>query len=285
MKIGISGASGQLGAATVKELKARQADHHIVAITRTPEKNVAADEARFGDYDQPETLASAYAGIDRLLIIPTSDVRPGRRGQQNVAAITAAVIAGVKHVIFVSAAGTHDVPQQEILASYYAAEQRLMRAAPRWTIVRMNYYAEALALEAQASLAWGAIAGLAENRVAFVSREDIAAAAAGLLVSQGHEGAIYDLTGPESLSGAERAAIIAEVSGRPLVFAIVPEKDLRANLARAGFSSDIVDAVVSIQQGFVAGEFDVLTGHIERLSGKKPRTLRETLFAYFQHKP
>ena len=66
MKIGISGASGQLGAATVRELKAREGDHHIVAITRTPEKNTAADEARLGDYDRPETLASAYAGIDPM---------------------------------------------------------------------------------------------------------------------------------------------------------------------------------------------------------------------------
>ena len=63
----------------------------------------------------------------------------------------------------------------------------------------MNYYAEALAQEAQMSLGQGALTGLAENRVAFVSREDVAAAAAGLLATEGHEGAIYNATGPERL--------------------------------------------------------------------------------------
>ena len=73
----------------------------------------------------------------------------------------------------------------------------------------MNYYAEAL-LQPQASLDRG---GLAENRVAFVARGDVAAAAAGILIGDGHAGAIYNATGPERLSGAERAALIAEITG------------------------------------------------------------------------
>ena len=64
----------------------------------------------------------------------------------------------------------------------------------------------------------GALTGLAENRVAFVARDDVAAAAAGILATEGHDGAIYNATGPERLSGAERAALVAEVTGKPMAF-------------------------------------------------------------------
>ncbi|MDB5686157.1 MAG: family NAD(P)-dependent oxidoreductase, partial [Rhizorhabdus sp.] len=207
MKIGISGASGHLGTATVKALAAI-GGHEIVGISRTPEKVIAPASARFGDYDAPDSLAEAYAGLDRLLIIPTTSLAPGDRGRQNVAAIDAAVAAGVGHIVFFSSAGTRAADEPHIHASYYAAEQRLMRTARHWSILRMNYYAESLIDEAKRSFAHGTLTGLAENKVAFVSRNDLAAAAAGLLAGEGHEGAIYNGTGPAVLTGAERAAAI-----------------------------------------------------------------------------
>ena len=103
MKIGVSGASGHLGRATVAELARRSGGNEIVAISRTPVTITAPAQGRFGDYNQPESLAEAYAGLDRLLIIPSLDA--GKRGAQNVAAIDAAVKAGVKHIVFMSAAG------------------------------------------------------------------------------------------------------------------------------------------------------------------------------------
>jgi NAD(P)H dehydrogenase (quinone) len=110
-----------------------------------------------------------------------------------------------------SAAGTRREEEPALGASYWRGEQHLIATAPAWTILRMNYYAEALVQQAQASLDRG---GLAENRVAFVARGDVAAAAAGILIGDGHAGAIYNATGPERLSGAERAALIAEVTKR-----------------------------------------------------------------------
>jgi uncharacterized protein YbjT (DUF2867 family) len=195
LRIGVSGANGQLGAATVAEL-VRRGGHEITGISRSPEKIPAPAVGRLGDYDRPETLAAAYAGLDRLLLIPTAEMGPGRRAGQSLAAIDAAVAAGVGHIVLMSSAGTRAAQEPDIYASYYAAEQRLMRTAPRWTILRMNYYAEALVQEAQMSLAAGVLTGLGENRVAFVSREDVAAAAAGLLASGDHAGAIYHATGP-----------------------------------------------------------------------------------------
>src|SRR2546425_1359787 len=275
MKIGVSGASGHLGRATVAELVQRPGVHEVVAISRTPETITAPAQGRFGDYNRPESLAEAYAGLDRLLIIPSLDA--GKRGAQNVAAIDEAVRAGVKHIVFMSAAGARQTEEPVLGAPYWWGEQRLIATAPAWTILRMNFYAESFVQQAQASLAQGVLAGLAENRVAFVARGDVAAAAAGILIGDGHAGATYNATGPERLSGAERAALIAQITGRPLAFLVITEEQLRAGLTQASLPAQVVNTVISIQASFAEGAFDILTGDVERLAGRPSRPLRDVL--------
>lgn len=277
MKIGVSGASGHLGRAVVSELLQRPGGHEVVAITRTPETVSGPAQGRFGDYNRPESLAEAFAGLDRLLIISTVDPEPGKRGAQHVAAIDAAVRAGVKHIVFTSAAGTRQEEEPALGASYWRGEQQLIATAPAWTILRMNYYAEALVQQAQASLAQGVLTGLAENRVAFVARGDVAAAAAGILIGDGHAGAIYTATGPERLSGAERAALITEITGRPLAFLVITEEQLRTGLTQAGLPVEVINVAISIQESFAAGAFDIVTGDVERLGGRPPKPLRDVL--------
>jgi NAD(P)H dehydrogenase (quinone) len=277
MKIGISGASGQLGTATVAELKSRAPNAQLVGISRTPDSSSTLTEARFGDYNRPESLASAYVGLDRLLIIPTADLTPGRRRVQNTAAVDAAVAAGVGHVCFVSAAGTRAAEESDLLESYFATEQHLMKTAPRWSILRMNFYAETFVQQAQMSLAGGVLAELGEGRVALVSRDDLAAAAAGLLTSDGHDGAIYNITGPESLSGAERAAKVATATGKPFQFVSTSEDVLRSQWNQAGLPAEVIPVFVSMLSHFKRGDFDIVTGDVEHLSGKPPRPFAEVL--------
>jgi len=275
MKIGVSGASGQLGRAVVSELLQRPGGHEVLAITRTPETVSGPAQRRFGDYNRPESLAEAYAGLDRLLIIPTVD--PVKRGAQNIAAVDAAVRARVKHIVFMSAVGTRQEEEPALGASFWRGEQRLIATAPAWTILRMNFYAEALVQQAQAALDQGVLPGLAENRVAFVARGDVAAAAAGILIGDGHAGAIYNATGPERLSGAERAALIAEIAGRPLAFLAITEEQLRAGLTQAHLPVEVVNTVIDLQTSFAAGAFDIVTGDVERLGGRPPKPLRDVL--------
>jgi NAD(P)H dehydrogenase (quinone) len=278
MNIGVSGASGNLGKAIVRELDERNQGHNIVAISRTPPTSGGV-EGRVGDYDKPETLAKAYAGLDKVILIPTSDLRPGVRGSQNEAAITAAVAAGVKHIVLLSAVGTREQAEPAIGASYWRGEQTLIRSAPTWTILRMNYYAEALAQEAQSSAASGNLTGLAENKVAFVGREDVAAAAAGVVLTAGHEGAIYNATGAKSYTGAERAALVSEVLGKQLGFSLIPVQALQGGMNQMGLPDFVINAIVDIQQDFAAGAFDVVTGDVEKLAGRKPQGLRDLLVA------
>ena len=277
MKIGVSGASGHLGGAVVSELLRRSGGNEIVAITRTPKTVAAAVQARFGDYNQPESLAEAYAGLDRLLIITTLDPEPGKRGAQMIAAIDSAVKARVKHIVLMSAVGTRQEEEPARGASYWRGEQHLIATAPAWTILRMNFYAESFVQLAQAALGQGVLAGLAENRAAFVARDDVAAAAAGILIGDGHAGAIYNATGPERLSGADRAGLIAEITGRPVAFRVITEEQLRAALTNAGLPAGAVNIVLSIQASFATGVYDILTGDVERLGGRPPKPLRDVL--------
>jgi NAD(P)H dehydrogenase (quinone) len=277
MKIGVSGASGHLGRATIAELVKRRGHHEIVAISRTPEAITAPVLARFGDYDQPESLLNAYAGLDRLLIIPSVERQPGKRGAQNIAAIDAAVKAGVRHVVLMSATGTRREEEPSTGASYWRGEQHLIAKAPAWTVLRMNFYSEALLQLAQASLDRGVLTGLAENRAAFVARDDVAAAAAGILIGDGHAGVIYNATGPKALSGAERAAVIAEVAGRPLAYLTITEEQLRAGLTQTGLPELVINIVVGIQKNFTTGAFDIVTGDVQRLGGRPPKSLRDVL--------
>src|SRR5271156_204379 len=123
MKIGISGASGQLGSATVKLLRARLPGAQLAGISRPPEKVAALGvEARFGDFDKPESLQKAFAGLDRVLIIPTIDMRPGVRGVQHTAAIEAAVKAGVEHVVFLSSLGPRSAEVPHLWDTYFVPE-------------------------------------------------------------------------------------------------------------------------------------------------------------------
>jgi NAD(P)H dehydrogenase (quinone) len=157
------------------------------------------------------------------------------------------VKAGIKHVVFMSAVGTRQEEEPARGASYWRGEQHLIATAPAWTILRMNFYAEA-----------------------FVARGDVAAAASGILIGD-------DATGPERLSGAERAALIAEITGRPLAFLVITEEQLRAGLTQAGLRVGGVNAVISIQASFAAGAFDIVTGDVERLGGRPPKPLRDVL--------
>jgi NAD(P)H dehydrogenase (quinone) len=141
----------------------------------------------------------------------------------------------------------------------------------------MNFYAEAFVQLAQAALNQGVLPGLAENRAAFVARGDVAAAAAGILIGEGHAGAIYSATGPERVSGAERAEIVAKITGKPIAFRVITEEQLRAALTKANLPPGAVNIVVSIQASFASGVFDILTGDVERLGGRPPKTLREVL--------
>lgn len=279
MKIGISGASGQLGKSVLSHLTRRGGNHQLVGVSRSPQTVAAPAEGRFGDFDRIDSLVQAYAGLDRLLVIPSAELAPGVRSAQLRAAIDAASQAGVPHVFLMSVAGTHEARVPSLGEAFWVGEQALIKSPLQWTILRMNYYAQSMADEIKMSLGGGVLAGLGDERVAYVSRDDIAAAAAGALLGDGHSGAIYNLTGPASITGAERASIVSEIVGKPVSYVTITVDQLRAGLSQAGLPAPVLDAMTDIKTSFVEGKFDIVTGDVARLSGLRSKSLREILAA------
>jgi len=171
-------------------------------------------------------------------------------------------------------------------------EQHLIRAAVSWTILRMNLYAEVVVQEAQMLMDSGALIGLGEESAGFVAREDLAAATAAVLVSGGHAGAIYDITGPELLTYRQCAAMAAEISGRPIDYVATSDDGMYAMFDALGIprepvddqivagipwnSDDMVTFEAAVREGF----FDVISEDVERLTGRRPGTLRAMMEAH-----
>jgi NAD(P)H dehydrogenase (quinone) len=277
MKIGVSGASGQLGKAVLEQLKLRGEGNTVIGISRTPESIPEPAKGRFGDYDQPDSLKEAYEGLDRLLIIPSSDLRPGARTRQFQTAIDTAKKAHVGQVVLMSSSAVQKASGLEMFSDYVAAEQYLVNNLSKWTILRMNYYAESFAQIASMSISKGVLAGLGENRVAFISRNDVAAAAAGILLTAGHNGATYNATGAAAISGAERAAIVSEITGKPFRFLPLSEEELRKGLEMSGVPTNYINSMIDIEMAFLGNFFEAVTSDVEFFAGHPPKPFREVV--------
>jgi NAD(P)H dehydrogenase (quinone) len=285
--IAVSGASGHLGSAIVKELAAkRAAGAHIrvVAVSRSAaSKPIAdADESRFGDANDRASLDKAYAGVDRIVIVISSDLEPGVRAKQVKTAIDAAVAAHIKHIVIFGLLSARKVELGNLVFEYYESEQHLIKTVPNdgWTVLRMAYFAESLS-NTFLTPDGNAVGYSLDKRINIVSRDDLAAAAAAVLTSDGHKGAIYNITGPQAFTLPELAAAGAKVTGKPAVAHATTSEKHRATLAGFNLPPLVVNLVDSIFKSHSEGFFDVTTGDVERLTGRKPHSF-ESVYARAQ---
>lgn len=285
MRIGVSGASGHLGKAVLKWLMESAGDHEIIAISRSPDTVEKGLEARFGDYEVPDRLREAYTGLDRLLIIPTLDVSYGARARHLRQAIDVACAAEVGHIVLVSDVGTRQEEEPHFGAASWLGEQHLMKLAPIWTILRAGYFMESFAQEVLKWQTIGRLAELSENRVGFVSRDDVAAAAAAILVGERHSGAIYNATGPEALTVADRAAVVARITGKRVEIVETSINEIRNELKMSGYPPEYINLVLDIKIKTAESGYDIVTGDVRYLTGRSPVSLGEILADYVASPP
>ena len=273
--IGITGASGQLGSGILKLLVGKIPPKDIVAVTRTPAK-VAAFSAqgatiRTGDFDVPGGLLPAFRGIEKLLIIPTSDLRTGVRRKQHCAAVRAAVGAGVHHIIYLSTVGAR--PGPDLFDTHFSTEMALFELATVWTVIRMSLYADNLLAVLPRAVTSGTYAAPDAAPVAYVSRDNVAALAAGILATPGHENVTYYATGPRAVTQEEVAAAAAKASGRPVSHVPITPEQLRQGLVEAGLSAGAIRVYLDIQEAMRTGAFDMVSGDMARLAGRPAESL------------
>lgn len=289
MAFAITGASGQLGASVLRHLAGRISPSAIVAVTRTPGKVrpvVPRDtDVRAGDFDDPAGLQTAFAGVDRLLIVPGSDLGPGVRPRQHANAIAAAASAGVRHIIYISSVGARTGPRDGILETHFATEQALIASGVPWTILRMGPYAELILNGAGEAIAKRRYAAVAGAPAAYVARDDVAVAAAALLTSAGHEGITYHATGPVSITHAHIAEALSRIAGVPVEFSSLTIAQYEAGLAQAGLPASVIEALSRFQAASRDGAFDLVTGDVERLSGTPAQSLVDLLTTTLASQP
>lgn len=285
----ITGASGNYGQGAADRLIAQGRGADLILITRKPEKlahRVAEGcTVRYGDFDKPETLADAVVGADRMLLI--SGTRVGARVEQHRAAIAAAASAGVRHIVYTSFIGIDDPANPAEVRHDHIETERLIRASGcGWTMLRDAHYADAMVLMAGPGVMqagqWVSNAG--DGREAMVWRDDCIDCAVAVLTGEGHEGCTYDITGPELQTFREVTALMAQATGRPLAYVPVDDEAQYAIFDAMGIprrpvddqsvngipwnSDDMVSFGRAIREGFL----EIRSDHVERLTGRKPRS-------------
>ena len=279
MTVAVTGASGHLGRRVADLLLERLDPSEVVLLTRTPEALASYSErgaaVRYADFDEPATLGEGFSGSERALLISALDF--ARRSGQHVAAIEAAKAAGVRHVIYTS------IPEPEgnpaaAAPSHLATEVAARESGLAWTFLRNSLYADfQVPVVAEAIASGQLVTSAGDGRVAYVARDDCAAAAAAVLTQDDHEGKTYDITGPEAIGPRDVAALAAELGGRPVEVVSVDDDALVAGMIEAGAP----EAVARIRLSFVVaareGFLDSVTSAVQDITGNAPMSLRQVV--------
>ncbi|MEH2476925.1 NAD(P)H dehydrogenase (quinone) [Nitrobacteraceae bacterium AZCC 2146] len=280
----VTGASGQLGSLTIEALLKKVAPSEIVALARDPAKlSHLADRGlvvRLFDYDRPETLVPALAGVDRLLLISSSEV--GKRVQQHGAVIDAAKAAGVSHLVYTSTLHGPANPMG-LAAEHVATEEAITASGLAHTILRNGWYTENHAASAPQAVQYGVFMGSAKDgRVSGASRADYAAAAATVLTDGVTKNRVIELAGDDAFTLTEFAAAIGEITGKPVVYKDLPEAEYLQVLEGAGLPAPLAgllsESDAKIAQGAVYDDSRALS----KLIGRPTTPWRETLRAVLQ---
>ena len=282
-RLAIAGASGQLGRLTAELVLARHAPRDLILATRTPaalrEFAARGADVRHADFDDPQSLRAAFAGAERLLLISATDLE--RRVGQHRAAIDAAKSAGVRHVLYTSGSKPAPPNPAAVASSHYATEQALAASGLAFTVLRNSLYAEYQAAEALRAVETGLLVhNRGAGRVAYVARVDCAAAAAAVLLQGGHQGATYDVTGPELFDAAALAALYGALGGRPVDTRAIDDAQFVAGLVGGSADGHLrygAELLASFGRAIREGYLDVRSDAVARLTGRPPRTLRDVL--------
>jgi NAD(P)H dehydrogenase (quinone) len=292
-RIVITGASGLYGRAATDKLIARGRGQDLILISRTPDKLAARRaqgcEVRYGDFDKPDTLLGAVAGADKMLLI--SGTRVGARVVQHKAAIDAAVAAGVRHIAYTSFVDISPDNPAIVTRDHLETEDLIKASGMAWTMLRDAHYADAMILNAGpgfiASGVWmTSTKGACE---AMVWRDDCVESAVAVLTGTGHEYKAYQITGPNRENFAQVAAMMTEITGRPVKLVETDDDGMYAMFDAMGIPREPVDDqsiggipwnsddMVSFERAIREGWLDICSGDVELLTGRKPRSVRQMI--------
>jgi NAD(P)H dehydrogenase (quinone) len=281
----VTGANGNLGGQVVANLKALVGPKGFIAGTRDPSSPFARElaasgvEVRRADFDDPETLAQAFAGVEAALIISTYAANWARPGQ-NLNAIQAAGHAGVRRLAYTSFAGAGPASSAEhSTLVHYPTEQALMASGMDYTILRHALYADIMVGDLDETLATGVLRRAGGSApCAYIARDDLGLSAATVLARPGHANRIYTETMAETLTGDQIAALMSEVFGRQIRYEAVPSDEWAQYMTEHwGVPAELSKSSISSMRAVENGEFDLVSSDYETITGRPPKTMRAFL--------
>ena len=275
--IAVTGATGLVGRQVAANLEAleRRIRRVVRDRTRVPDAG-RADVRRASSYGAFDEMRAALQDVHTLFLIPAAE--SADRVEQHKTAVDAAVAAGVRRIVYLSFLGAAERATFTLARDHWHTEQRIRATGLPWTFLRMNLYMDFIP---SMVLADGAIRGPAgDGRVSAILREDVAAACAAALCSAAHAGRTYDLTGRESFSLAEAAALMSRPD-KPVRFEDETDDEAWASRRHYGAPDFEMRGWISSYQAIRAGRLARVSGDVLALTGCQPATLAE----YLQRRP
>lgn len=280
MKILVTGATGALGNRVVETLLKSVPANQVVASVRDTTKaehlHAQGVEVRQGDFNDPSSLDRAFEGIDRLLIISTTEPVNEKRIAQHVNAVQAAKRANVKLVVYTSGTKADETTLDMSLA-HKATEEEILKSKIPYCILRNNMYLETELNTIKACLAGAPIVTNAgDGKIGFALRNDYADAAAAVLAGQGHENQIYELSG-NPISYDNLAVELGKVIGKEVVVKHVDNNDFATFLKNAGIPEVMIPMLTTTKSAVRDGVFEIESNDLEALLQRPVTPINEAL--------
>ncbi|TKC15319.1 SDR family oxidoreductase [Robertmurraya kyonggiensis] len=279
MKWLVTGATGKLGSKIVEKLLETVPATQLAVSVRNPEKaeglRARGVEVRHGDFDHTETLDTAFAGIDRLLII-SADGDNETRIRQHGNAVAAAKRAGVGFIAYTSITNAQE-STNFMAPTHKATEKAILNSGIPYSFLRNNWYLENEISSIQGVLAgapWVTSAG--KGKVGWALQQDYAEAAAAVLSGEGHENTVYELSGP-LLAQEELASILGEVLGKEVSVQQVDDATYSEIIKGAGLPDFVVTMIVNIQKDIREGTLEIVSNDFEKVLGRQVTSIKEGL--------
>jgi uncharacterized protein YbjT (DUF2867 family) len=281
----VTGASGRAGTEMIRQLAAAGAS--VRGAVHYPDHDAESRVGRVDfvevDIDRPDTLDTAFRGIDEAVLITPEEPE---MVVQTRNLVEAAERAGVGHLVRVSFlhAGHAGGP---LLDWHREAEAVVRESVIPSTILRPNSYMQNfLTMYGPSIFVRGAFfTPMGGGRISYIDARDVADAAVEVLMREGRDGSesggsgrgdrIYSLTGPRPLPHDEIAEILTRAAGQPIRYVDVGEDDACMALRRRGASEQLVEALCGLWMAMRHDEFATTAGDFEELTGRPPRTFED----------
>jgi len=267
----ITGSTGVVGGLVARELAATGMPLRLLVrdAARAPHLDRAVAERAV--YGEPTT---ALDGVELLFMVSASE--SATRREEHLAFVDAAAAAGVRHIVYTSFLGASAESIFTLGRDHFATEQHIRSSGMSFTFLRDAFYLDFMPAMVGEDRIMRGPAG--DGRAAIVAREDVARTAARVLENPAaHLNQTYHLTGPERLTLDEVAATIAAATGVPTSFHNETIDEAYASRAAYKAPDWQVDAWVSTYTSIAAGEQDIESDDVERVTGRVPISLAEFL--------